>query len=783
MSRPDYLRYFPYERPYPHQREAMERIHESLEAGSDILFEGATGTGKTLASLVPALEYGRKTGKTVVITTNVHQQMRQFRRDASAIAETEDIRAVVFRGKASMCHIDVGYEECQALRETTRDLVETEQELAELERDQRNLLEESQAGSEGATEARSAVMDELDAVEDELAGFESQATCDHYYRNLVGDTTDFFAWLYDDVRTPDDIYDYAHEEGFCGYELLKEGMEGVDLVVCNYHHLLDPMIREQFFRWLGRDPEDVIAIFDEAHNVESAARDHARRTLTENTIESALDELGGVDDPRAGNAINVIETYLSALRSAYDDALEFGERERVEEHWHDLAIDNDDRRDDLTLAFLQSYSGPGFEEELTQAVELGRELDTQYERAYKNGEASVRKECQTLQAATFIESWLDESAAMGTYPVVSVRRPQNEQETGDSETEQAIEHESEDEKEDESRGNDSQQQLQVTEIPDTKETTAKATAGGDIYGRAELYTCIPEEVTRTLFDDLHMSVLMSATIRPFDVTEDVLGLEEPETMAYGAQFPEERRRTYAVDGPALFASKRSEYEVQETITQTLTDAIRMTPGNTLVFFPSYAEAQRYYDRVPVGTAYLDQPGTAAHELREEFTSDENGVLYTSLWGTLGEGVSYDGDDARTVIVVGVPYPHLDERMEAVQDAYNAVFGTDDERREAATNPHKDDAGWRYAVEIPTIRKTRQALGRVVRSPDDFGVRVLLDARYTERSQIELPEYSVRSAFPPEERAEMVDIDPEKLKFGLLNFYGDMGAYDGGPPEP
>jgi DNA excision repair protein ERCC-2 len=209
-----YLRFFPYDQPYDHQREAMGRIHEALADGSDILFEGATGTGKTLASLAPALEYARETNKTVVITTNVHQQMRQFRRDASAITNQEPIRAVVFRGKSSMCHIDVGFEECQALRDTTRDLVETEQELSELERQQRDLLDDSQQGASGAAEARSAVMDELDAMQDDLAEFENKATCDHYYRNLTADTDEFFAWLYDDVRTPDDIYERAHQDGF-----------------------------------------------------------------------------------------------------------------------------------------------------------------------------------------------------------------------------------------------------------------------------------------------------------------------------------------------------------------------------------------------------------------------------------------------------------------------------------------------------------------------------------------------------------------------------------------
>jgi len=82
-----------------------------------------------------------------------------------------------------------------------------------------------------------------------------------------------------------------------------------------------------------------------------------------------------------------------------------------------------------------------------------------------------------------------------------------------------------------------------------------------------------------------------------------------------------------------------------------------------------------------------------------------------------------------------------------------------------------------------VRKTRQALGRVVRSPEDFGARILLDARYTERAEMEMPDYAVRGSFPPEERSEMIDMEPEKLKFGLLNFYGDMDAYDGTPPSP
>jgi len=718
-----YMRFFPFEEPYDHQQEAMGTIYDALEEGRDVLFEGACGTGKTLASLVPALEHARETGKTVVITTNVHQQMRQFVEDARAITDQERLRAVVFRGKGSMCHIDVDYEECQALRDTTRDLVEVESDIAELEQREGELLSDGQAGSSEAMEARNAVVEELRDLQDEREEIETErSTCDHYYRNLTVDTSEFYAWLFDDVRTPDDVYEYAHQQGLCGYELLKEGMDGVDLVVCNYHHLLDPTIREQFFHWIGRDPEDIIAVFDEAHNVESAARDHARRTLTENTLDQAIEELDGEEDARTDAAANVIETFRDALVEAYEDSFGFGEREAVDEHWDDITIANDDRKDDLTLAFLQGYTGPGFHEELDRALELGRDLDARYQEAFKQGDLDTRKECQTLQAAGFISDWLDESDDTGQYPVVSVRRDD---------------------------------------------------ATDDVYGRAELYTCIPEEVTRDLFEDLHAAVLMSATLRPFDVTENLVGVDDPVTMAYGAQFPEERRRTYAVDGPALFASERDDPQTQQRIARTLEDIVRFTPGNTLVFCPSYSEAERYHDMTAVSaTRYLDEPGTQARDLREAFTDGDNGVLYTSLWGTLGEGVSYDGDDARTVVVVGVPYPHLDDRMDAVQDAYDVAFGDDG-----------DDAGWRYAVEIPTVRKTRQALGRVVRSPEDFGARILLDKRYTEAAEMEMHDYAVRGTFPPEERREMVDIGPEKLKFSLLNFYQDMDAYDGPPPKP
>jgi len=154
---------------------------------------------------------------------------------------------------------------------------------------------------------------------------------------------------------------------------------------------------------------------------------------------------------------------------------------------------------------------------------------------------------------------------------------------------------------------------------------------------------------------------------------------------------------------------------------------------------------------------LDRAGESARPLRRSLEEDdEKKAVLTYLWGTLTEGVDFPDDVARTAVVVGVGYPYLSDRKRAVQDAYDEEFGD----------------GWKYAVEAPTVRKTRQALGRVVRSPDDYGVRILADARY--RADADMGDYGVHDAFPPEERAEFVNVDADKIRYAMYNFWQRVG---------
>jgi DNA excision repair protein ERCC-2 len=89
-------------------------------------------------------------------------------------------------------------------------------------------------------------------------------------------------------------------------------------------------------------------------------------------------------------------------------------------------------------------------------------------------------------------------------------------------------------------------------------------------------------------------------------------------------------------------------------------------------------------------------------------------------------------------------------------------------------------GWESGGRHPTIRRIRQANGRVVRSPDDYGMRILIDRRYTKESVQDMKRYSIYMQFPEDERGEFHDIKPDKVKYSMMNFFTDIKRMDEGP---
>lgn len=717
-----YLKYFTKDSCYPNQEDAMENIHSALLKKQIVLFEGACGTGKTLSALAPALQVGKQLDKTVIIATNVHQQMVQFIQEARDIKKTNDIKAAVIKGKTNMCPHGIDYDECTVKRENTFDLIELEKDI-QLKRQELKSANKNykQSKDPELIRLRDELSKELENSEEKARNLRGR-TCSELYEVLNYDSEKFRDWLFKDVRTPEEVNDFAYQNSMCGYELLKREIKYADLVIANFHHVLNQDIFSTLLSWIDREPQDVIVIFDEAHNIESAARSHSSITITEHTIEKAMSEvneyIGQVPDERLGN---LFSTLLDVVQNTYNSRFKFGEKEKIGKYWYDIRIsDPYDRNDMVAGKFLRQAKEEGFgdkkqiRELLEESSDFGSKLEEFYHEQYKKGLSKVLKHSDIKYAAEFLLSYLELSNNPHYYPILNVRRDQND----------------------------------------------------EIYGRIELFTCIPKNVTEPLFESVYSSILMSATLRPFDMVKNTLGISrETCELAYGSSFSEDKRLTIAASVPPLFAKNRDDPQNIETIEQILLDSIEQSTGNVIIFFQNSHEAKRYHGKlesqlnIPV---FLDEVGVSAQQVRQEFfdIGEDGGkaVMLSYIWGTLSEGLDYREGRGRTVIIVGVGYPALNDRMNAVESAYDSVFGY--------------GAGWDYAVQIPTIRKIRQAMGRVVRSPTDYGARILIDGRFLTESPQKFGKFAVYPVFPEDERKEFIDVEPEKIKYSLMNFFMD-----------
>ena len=731
---PGFMKYFTKPSCYPNQEDAMIQIADALEKGNVVLFEGACGTGKTLSALAPALDIAEKQNKKVIIVTNVHQQMVQFINEAREITRKTDIKVAVMKGKQAVCPDRLDYEECRAKTENTYELLEMERTLFKARKELAESKERYKSSKDPSEKSLSLeIENDIKEMEPKVQKKRERA-CSYLHEVLQSDATPFKKWIFEDVRSPEDIKEYADEKGMCAYELLKREIKHADLVICNYHHVLSQEIFLTLLGWLEKLPEDVIVIFDEAHNIENAARSHASITISERVIERAVNEIeehgNRFSDKLKEDAQKIFHLFFETIREFYDSALGFGERGRVGTVWTDIQIsDPYNRFDFLKERFLKKIAAynaaegkkltiQSIQNLLLNVSDIGEEIEMTYHERYKSGADTVRRKSNISRASGFLFAYLLNSENPNYYPILNIRR--------DAET-------------------------------------------NDIYGRIELFTCIPRNVTAPLFDSLGGLVLMSATFRPFEMAKETLGIERDcLEIAYPSTFPLEFRKTFSVSVPPLYLSKRNHVWVRETVEQTLVSAICATDGNTIVYFQSFAEAEKYYSFLSRDwmlaesdiKVLFDQAGVSSNDVREEFfkigESGGRSVLISYIFGTLSEGVDYRDSRARSVIVVGIGYPALNDRIKAVEAAYDTVFG-----------PGK---GWLFVVLIPTIRRIRQAMGRVVRSPTDYGARILLDARFQRSAAPKLGKYSVFGVFPEEERSEFIDVSPMQLADELEQFF-------------
>lgn len=216
------------------------------------------------------------------------------------------------------------------------------------------------------------------------------------------------------------------------------------------------------------------------------------------------------------------------------------------------------------------------------------------------------------------------------------------------------------------------------------------------------------------------AVLFSATLAPAGYYKDLCGLPEARAVALRSPFPASHLGLYCVRGISTRYKDRA--ASLAPVAACLAAMVQAYPGNYIAFFPSYAYLEQVwacfaesYPAVPT----IRQEGAMDEEKRAAFLArfspaPEAPLLgFAVLGGVFGEGVDLAGDRLIGVAVVGPGLPQVGPRQEQLRDYFEQTRGS----------------GFDYAYRYPGMNKVLQAAGRVIRTPQDKGVVLLIDDRF------------------------------------------------------
>lgn len=221
---------FPYSQYRPGQQELMGTASLALAEGQDMMVEAATGIGKTVALLLPALAWlAQAAADAKVFFLTAKTSGRDIVLDTIRTLPELDLRTVFLEAKERTCtHPQGDCDDCELGR-------------------------------------------------------------DFYprtYRVLP-------RLLERKILTPALLAEFARDEGLCPFELSLEAANFADLVVADYNYAFDPMVQlQRFFGRGSRIP--AVLLVDEAHNLVSRGREMFSADLGKGQILELQRELKAV---------------------------------------------------------------------------------------------------------------------------------------------------------------------------------------------------------------------------------------------------------------------------------------------------------------------------------------------------------------------------------------------------------------------------------------------------------------------------------------------------------
>ncbi|XP_022543050.2 Fanconi anemia group J protein homolog [Brassica napus] len=517
---------------------------------------------------------------------------------------------------------------------------------------------------------------------------------------------------FNEVHDIEDLVKVGKSVRGCPYYAAWSLAESAELVFCPYSYIVNPVIRAG----VEVDLKGAIIIFDEAHNMEDIAREAGSINLDEETLfklQSELEQMSVAQPMIYQPLCEVVEGLISWI-GRKKDSLEKRDFQHYFSSWT-----GDKALKELEESNITRECFPILLNCFTKAIRTSKEAEMESDMLHLSGISILTLE-ELFASLTYFFS------RNGSHIL------------------------------------DYQLGLQ--------RSTKRGDSSGTWTHTFSLWCMNPSVVFKDLADLSLSIILTSGTLSPMNSFSSELGmqfgtcLEAPHVIDIDLQVwagaISNGPGNYPLNGSYKTADS---YSFQDALGKSLEEVCTIVPGGSLVFFPSYKLMEKlctrwretgqwsrlclkkdlfveprggaqdefdsvlkgYYDSIRgknrlIGrNRRLKKAGLVKTEAQDD--SKKGAAFFAVFRGKVSEGIDFADDNARAVIIVGIPFPNLHDLQVGLKKKYNDTY--------KSSKNLLGGSDW-YCQQA--YRALNQAAGRCIRHRFDYGAIIFLDERYREQ---------------------------------------------------
>lgn len=680
---------FPYDRIYPEQYAYMCDLKRTLDATGHCVLEMPSGTGKTvsLLSLIVSYQQFYPTKRKLIYCSRTVPEIEK------ALAELK--RLMAYRIKFAETPEQKAKEESfMGLGLTSR----------------KNLCIHPDVSKEKkgkVVDARCRDLTNSAVCEKGRADPGSVDLCDWHENLGKGEPGSLIP---PGIWTLADVLQHGRENKTCPYFTVRRMMPFVDVIIYSFHYLLDPKVAEQVSKELSKD---AIVVFDEAHNIDNVCIESLSIDLTRPMLDSAVRSVvklsEKIEEIKKTDAAKLQDEYARLVEGLQESAADVTDEDAfmanpvLPDDLLKEAVPGNIRKAEHFVAFLKRFVE--YLKTRMRVLHVVAETPLSFLQHLKDITYIERRPlrfcAERLQSMirTLELNRLDEYSAL--QKVASFATLVATYEKGF---------------------------LLILEPFETD----NATVPNPIFH----FTCLdPSLAIKPVFEHFSSVVITSGTISPLDMYPKMLQFTPvvqetyPMTLTRNAFLP--LVITRGSDQVAISSrfEVRNDPAVVRNFGSILIEYSKIVPDGIVAFFPSYLYMESIVAAwndmgilnevwknklIFVETPDANETSIALENYRRACDNGRGAVLLSVARGKVSEGIDFDHNYGRAVIMFGVPYQYtesriLKARLEYLRDAYRI--------RESEF------------LGFDAMRNAAQCVGRVLRGKTDWGLMVFADKRF------------------------------------------------------